>query len=60
MNDNDLNFSPVIQSKEMELEVTRQEYEETKAKVSSLENTKGWLERRLNETEVCIPNFVDQ
>ena len=36
----------------MQLEPLKSEVEELQTKLSGLENTKGWLERRLNETEV--------
>ena len=34
------------------LEPLKSEVEELQTKLSGVENTKGWLERRLNETEV--------
>lgn len=40
-----------LQSKAAELETVRGDLEQTKAQFHSLENSKGWLERRLNETE---------
>ena len=41
-----------LQESIVELEPLKSEVDELQTKLSGIENTKGWLERRLNETEV--------
>ena len=41
----------VSQAKAVELEDTQQELSMARAHLQGLEDSKGWLERRLNETE---------
>ena len=47
-------FALGCQKQVAELEIVAEECEELKTKVKGLEDSKGWLERRLNEAEVCF------
>ena len=48
------------QQKSADLEAVTEELESTKAQLHSVENSKGWLERRLNETEDNLNTTRDE
>ena len=48
------------QRRAAELEDVREELELVKSQATSLENTKGWLERRLNEVEEMLQQTKDE
>lgn len=47
-------FQIIFQKKVTELEKIKTQFEELKQQVQSLDEAKGWLERRLKETEVYV------
>jgi hypothetical protein len=47
-------FQIIFQKRVTELEKIKTQFEDLKQQVQGLDETKGWLERRLKETEVYV------
>jgi len=47
-------FQIIFQKRVTELEKIKTQFEDSKQQVQSLDEAKGWLERRLKETEVYV------
>ena len=52
--ENRLRLCVLLQARVQQLSKAQPLMEEMQTKLRSLEDTKGWLERRLKETEVCL------